>query len=135
MRSKHQALAAYRKFAFTDGPWTRDVYRRGSGPAVIVIHEIPGPHPLVIRFADRVAAAGMTVYLPVLFGEPGRPVSSGYVMRSMFETLCIRREFNVWSLGKSSPIVEWLRALARKALGECGGKGVGAVGMCFIGGF
>src|SRR5579863_140122 len=93
MRSKHQALAAYEKFAFTDGPWTRDVYRRGSGPAVIVIHEIPGLHPLVIRFADRVAAAGMTVYLPVLFGEPGRPVDSGYLAKSMFTAICVRREF------------------------------------------
>jgi dienelactone hydrolase len=31
--------------------------------------------------------------------------------------------------------VDWLRALARQAHGECGGKGVGAVGMCFTGGF
>jgi dienelactone hydrolase len=135
MRSKHQALAAYEKFAFTDGPWTRDVYRRGSGPAVIVIHEIPGLHPLVIRFADRVAAAGMTLHLPVLFGEPGRSPSPGYVFASMVGALCIRREFNAWSLGKSSPIVDWLRALARKAHADCGGKGVGAVGMCFTGGF
>jgi dienelactone hydrolase len=129
------ALSSYEKFAFTDGPWTRTVYRRGSGPAVIIIHEIPGLHPLMVRFADRVAAAGMSVYLPVLFGEPGRPISSGYVIQSMFGALCVWREFNVWSLGKSSPIVEWLRALARKAHADCGGKGVGAVGMCFTGGF
>ena len=78
MNSKYEAaLADYAKFTFTNGPWTRPVYRRGSGPAVIVIHEIPGLHPLVIRFADRIVAAGMTVFLPVLFGEPGRPVTSG----------------------------------------------------------
>ena len=71
------ALADYQKFEFTDGPWTRPVYRKGSGPAVIVIHEIPGLHPLVIRFADRVAAAGMTVFLPSLFGQPGRPATRG----------------------------------------------------------
>ena len=65
------ALSNYQKFDFTDGPWTRPVYRRGSGPAVIVIHEIPGLHPLVLRFADRVMDAGMTVFLPSLFGEPG----------------------------------------------------------------
>src|SRR5271157_3776602 len=63
-------------------------YRRGSGPAVIVIHEIPGLHPLVIRFADRIVAAGMTVFLPVLFGEPGRPVTSGYALRSMLSAIC-----------------------------------------------
>jgi dienelactone hydrolase len=129
------ALSAYQKSEFTDGPWTRTVYRRGAGPAVIIIHEIPGLHPLVIRFADRVAAAGMTVFLPSLFGHAGRPVSSGYLYGSMLKAICIQREFNVWSAGKSSPIVNWLRALARKAHAECGGRGVGAVGMCFTGGF
>ena len=42
---------------------------------------------------------------------------------------------DLWFTGKSSPIVEWLRALARKAHAECGGRGVGAIGMCFTGGF
>ena len=136
MNSKYEAaLADYVKFNFTEGPWTRSVYRRGSGPAVIVIHETPGLHPLVIRFADRIVAAGMTAFLPVLFGEPGRPVTSGYVLRSTLSNICIRREFNVWFTGKSSPIIEWLRALARKAHAECGGRGVGAIGMCFTGGF
>ena len=32
-------------------------------------------------------------------------------------------------------MVDWLRALARKAHAECGGPGVGALGMCFTGGF
>ncbi|HVO97215.1 MAG TPA: dienelactone hydrolase family protein [Bryobacteraceae bacterium] len=129
------SLSHYSQFDFTDGPWTRTVYRRGSGPAVIVIHEMPGLHPMVIRFADRVVDAGMSVFLPTLFGDPGRPVTEGYMLQSMLAVVCIRREFNIWSAGKSSPIVEWLRALARKAHAECGGKGVGAVGMCFTGGF
>jgi dienelactone hydrolase len=129
------ALAGYEKFAFEDGPWTRPVYRRGSGPAVIIIHEIPGLHPLVVAFADRVAAAGMTVFLPSLFGTPGKPVSRGYALSSALGALCIHREFHVWRAGTSSPIVEWLRALARKTHAECGGKGVGAVGMCFTGGY
>jgi len=129
------ALAGYEKFEFTDGPWTRPVWRKGSGPAVIVIHEMPGLHPLVIRFADRVAAAGMTVFLPSLFGQPGRPATRGYALRSMFTAICVRREFFVWAGDRSSPIVDWLRALARKAHADCGGRGVGAVGMCFTGGF
>jgi dienelactone hydrolase len=129
------ALKDYQKFAFNDGRWTREVYRRGNGPAVIIIHEIPGIHPLVIRFADRVAAAGMTVFLPSLFGTPGKPVTTGYALGQMFKNICIAREFNVWANDKSSPIVDWLRALARKVHAECGGKGVGAVGMCFTGGF
>ena len=129
------ALSAYEKFQFDDGRWTRDVYKRGSGPAVIIMHEMPGLHPLVVKFADRVADAGMTVYCPSLFGEAGRPVTTGYALSTMVKTICIRREFHVWSGHTSSPIVDWLRALARKAHDDCGGKGVGAVGMCFTGGF
>jgi dienelactone hydrolase len=129
------ALKDYTSFDFTDGKWTRKVYRRGSGPAVIIIHEMPGLHPLVIRFADRVAAAGMTVFLPSLFGEDGRPVTVGYALGTMAKTICVRREFTVWANDKSSPIVDWLRALARAVHATCGGKGVGAVGMCFTGGF
>jgi dienelactone hydrolase len=131
------ALADYQRFDFTDpaGRWTRPVYRRGAGPAVIIIHEMPGLHPLVIRFADRVAAAGMTVFCPSLFGEAGREVTPGYSVATMLTTLCMRREFHAWSTNRSSPIVDWLRALAAKAHGECGGRGVGAVGMCFTGNF
>src|SRR5579871_6934747 len=129
------ALADYQRFDFTDGRWTRPVYRRGSGPAVIVIHEMPGLHPAVVRFADRVAGAGMTVFCPVLFGVAGRPATHPGSVLTMLGGMCVRREFHAWSAGKSSPIVDWLRALARKAHAECGGKGVGAVGMCFTGGF
>ncbi|HEX6859351.1 MAG TPA: dienelactone hydrolase family protein [Caulobacteraceae bacterium] len=130
-----KALDGYESFEFDDGRWTRTVYRKGSGPAVIIMHEIPGLHPQVIAFADRVAARGMTVFLPSLFGTPGKPVSAGYALGQMFMNVCVRREFNVWANGKSSPIVDWLRALARKAHAECGGPGVGALGMCFTGGF
>jgi dienelactone hydrolase len=129
------ALAGYDKFEFDDGRWTRPVYRKGHGPAVIVIHEMPGLHPGVVTFADRVADAGMTVYLPVLFGVAGRPATHPAGALTMLGGMCVRFEFNAWRSGKSSPIVDWLRALARKVHAECGGKGVGAVGMCFTGGF
>lgn len=129
------ALSAYSKFDFTHGGRTYPVYRRGSGPAVIVIHEMPGLHPLVIRFADRVAEAGMTVFCPSLFGKPGKPVSRAYALSTMLGVMCVRREFALWAKDRSSPVVDWLRALARQAHAECGGKGVGAVGMCFTGGY
>jgi dienelactone hydrolase len=96
---------------------------------------MPGLHPLVVRFADRVAAAGMTVFCPALFGPPGDEISMPRALATMIRGICIRREFNVWAADKSSPIVDWLRALARHVHDECGGKGVGAVGMCFTGGF
>jgi dienelactone hydrolase len=128
-------LKDYTRFDYDNGRWTRPVYRRGRGPAVIIIHEMPGLHPLVVRFANRVTEAGMTAFLPVLFGQPGRPVSPGYAIGEMLKGICIRREFSVWAQNSSSPIVDWLRALAKKVHGECGGKGVGAVGMCFTGNF
>lgn len=128
-------LSEYEKFDFTHGPYTRPVYRRGSGPAVIVIHEMPGLHPLVVRFADALVDAGMTAWCPKLFGVAGRPANHPASVLTMLGGMCVRREFNVWAAGKSSPIADWLRALARKAHADCGGKGVGAVGMCFTGGF
>jgi dienelactone hydrolase len=128
-------LSDYAQFDFTSGPWTRKVFRRGAGPGIIVIHEVPGIHPLVVRFADRLVQAGHTVFLPSLMGEPGRVVTRGYAAGELLKSICIRREFAAWALNRSSPIVDWLRALARQAHSECGGPGVGAVGMCFSGGF
>ncbi|MEJ1968151.1 MAG: dienelactone hydrolase family protein [Rhizomicrobium sp.] len=133
--SEADVLKDYAKFDFSDGRWTRSVYRRGQGPAVIVIHEMPGLHPLVVRFADHVVAAGMTAFLPSLFGTPGKVATPAYAVREIVKAICIRREFDVWASDRSSPIVDWLRALARQAHGECGGKGVGAIGMCFTGNF
>src|SRR5580698_4135010 len=129
------ALKDYAKSSFTHGKWTRDVYKRGAGPAVIVIHEMPGLHPGVVKFADHVAASGMTAWCPNLFGVAGRPATHPGSVFTMIGGMCVRREFSAWASGKSSPIAEWLRALARQAHTECGGKGVGAVGMCFTGGF
>lgn len=113
---------------------THPVFRTGSGPAVIVIHEIPGLHPGVAAFGRRVAAAGMTAYMPSLFGKPGREVSPSYVLGGIARA-CVSREFSTWATHRTSPIVSWLRALARDAHAACGGPGVGAVGMCLTGGF
>lgn len=133
--SNGDALAGFERFDFDDGTWTREVYRIGSGPAVIVIHEVPGLHPGVLAFARDLAAAGLTAFCPSLFGKPAKPVTRGYALGVILKNICVRREFSVWKDGRSSPIVDWLRALARRAHEECGGKGVGAVGMCFTGGF
>jgi dienelactone hydrolase len=128
-------LAGLTRFDFDDGRWTREVFRIGSGPAVIVIHEVPGLHPGVLAFARDLAEAGMTAYCPSLFGKPAKTVTRGYAIGEILKNICVRREFRVWKDGRSSPIVDWLRALARQAHADCGGKGVGAVGMCFTGGF
>jgi dienelactone hydrolase len=111
-----------------------DVYRSGEGPAVIVIAEIPGITPEVADFARKVRALGCTVVLPVLFGEPGREVSGGYVAKS-FGKACVSKEFAAFATRRTAPVSEWLRALARYAHSSFGGPGVGVVGMCFTGGF
>ncbi len=128
-------LAGFERFDFDDGRWTREVFKIGSGPGVIVIHEVPGLHPGVLAFARDLAASGLTAYCPSLFGKPAKQVTRGYAIGVILKNICVRREFSVWKDGRSSPIVDWLRALARKAHEDCGGKGVGAVGMCFTGGF
>jgi len=128
-------LADFTRFEFDDGRWTREVFRIGSGPAVIVIHEVPGLHPGVLAFARDLAEAGMTAFCPSLFGQPGKQVTRGYAIGEIVKNICVRREFVALKDGRSSPIVDWLRALARQVHAECGGRGVGAVGMCFTGGF
>lgn len=113
---------------------SREVYRRGQGRAVIVMSEIPGITPEVARFATRVADAGFSVWMPQLFGTPLQALTPASVARSIAQ-VCIRREFHLLAADRSSPVVDWLRALARHAHAACGGPGVGAVGMCLTGNF
>src|SRR5262245_15930531 len=113
---------------------TKDVFVAGEGPAVIVMSEMPGIYPLVARFARRVRDAGFTVWMPNLFGDPGRPLSTPYMVGSIVRA-CISREFRAFAANASSPVTDWLRALAADVHPRCGGRGVGAIGMCFTGNF
>ena len=51
-------LDGFDSFGFTHEGVRRDVYTRGEGPGVVVMHEIPGITPEVARFARRVADDG-----------------------------------------------------------------------------
>jgi dienelactone hydrolase len=128
------ALTDFTRTTFTHDGTTRDVYRIGEGPAVIVMAEIPGITPKVADFARRVAAIGCTAVLPRLFGEPGRDPSVGYALQSIAPA-CVSREFAAFAANRTAPVTRWLRALAADAHESCGGPGVGALGMCFTGGF
>ncbi|HZR82874.1 MAG TPA: dienelactone hydrolase family protein [Candidatus Binatia bacterium] len=110
------------------------VYVSGTGPAVIVMAEMPGISAHVLRFARIVRDAGFTVWLPALFGTEGGPVTIPSGLVTMVRA-CISREFRAFAANESSPVVRWLRALAAHAHPLCGGKGVGAIGMCFTGNF
>ena len=127
-------LDGWERQSFTAAGLRRGTYRRGIGPGVIVIHEIPGITPSVIRFANDVVDRGFTVVMPDLVGTPEREVSMPYLASSALR-MCVAKEFTTWALDRTSPIVAWLRPLARRVHGELGGPGVGAVGMCFSGGF
>ncbi|MGD0881771.1 MAG: dienelactone hydrolase family protein [Acidimicrobiales bacterium] len=120
--------------SFTAEGTTRAIYRVGTGPAVIVISEIPGITPNVARFARMVAGIGCTAVMPHLFGVDGKDPSVPYALRSGI-TACVSREFTALALDRTSPVTTWLRALARSEHERCGGPGVGAVGMCLTGGF
>jgi dienelactone hydrolase len=113
---------------------THPTYRKGTGPGVVMIHELPGLTPECIRFGDEIAARGHTVVMPVLFGAPGEPMSARAIVSSLTR-VCVSREFHAFALGRTSPVALWLRSLARELHDELGGPGVGAVGMCFTGGF
>src|SRR5262245_8548775 len=127
-------LGDYAEDTFTHDGKTRKVFRRGEGPAVIVIAEIPGITPSVVAFADRVVDLGCTAVLPHLFGEPGAAPSVGNTMGTVGWG-CVSREFATWMTGRTSAVTVWLRALARHEHERRGGTGVGVVGMCFTGGF
>jgi len=101
---------------------------------VIVMAEMPGISPHVARFARWVREAGFTVYMPSLFGIDGK-VAGAEHGAAVFQRACISAEFRAFAGKGSSPVTAWLRALARLAHGQCGGKGVGTIGMCFTGNF
>jgi dienelactone hydrolase len=122
-------LAAYEEQEFTHDGKRKRVYRRGSGPGILIMHELPGMTEECIRLGDRLADNGFTTYLPLLFGNPGETATTTNYLR-----ICLSREFNLFSKNKPSPIADWLRALCRHIHAECGGVGVGALGMCLTGG-
>lgn len=127
-------IAGWDQSSFTHEGVRHPTWRKGTGPVVIVVHEIPGVTPKVIEFAERVVNEGFTVVMPLLVGEVGRGPSGAYIAQSMAK-ICISREFTTMAMHKASPIISWLRALAQQLHAEVGGIGVGAVGMCFSGGF
>lgn len=113
---------------------TKQVLVSGSGPGVIVMPEMPGISPHVLRFARWVRDAGFTVWLPSLFGRDGAvpQLEEGV---AVMKRACVSAEFRAFGAGRTSPVTGWLRGLAARVHDECGGPGVGAIGMCFTGNF
>ncbi|HKY17005.1 MAG TPA: dienelactone hydrolase family protein [Microthrixaceae bacterium] len=127
-------LPGFERRSFTHDGVTRAVYHCGEGPAVVVMAEMPGITPKVIEFAERVRDIGCSVWMPHLFGEPGARLGPVVLARAIAPG-CVSKEFAAFAKGRTEPVSLWLRALARHAHAESGGPGVGAIGMCFTGGF
>lgn len=128
------ALSGFRQTTFAHEGAARPVYRRGQGPGVVIMHEVPGITPDVADFARRVADSGFDIAMPVLFGVPGKPFSVRYDVHELLRA-CVSREFALLARRQASPVTEWLRALCRELHAEVGGPGVGAIGMCLTGNF
>ncbi len=136
--SEHDPLKDFQQREITLDAVTKVVHVAGTGPAVIVMTEMPGISPHVARFARWVRDSGFTVYMPSLFGRDGAVPGAAEGVEVM-QRACVSAEFRAFANpkgpNKSSPVTGWLRALARHAHAECGGPGVGAIGMCFTGNF
>lgn len=128
------ALADFTPRPFEAGGLVHTVHVAGSGPAVLVLPEMPGIGPALVRFARWVRDAGFRVHLPSLFGRDGVDPPADEAVQT-FRRACIAAEFRALAGGVQSPVLDWLRALARHAHEEAGGPGVGVVGMCFTGNF
>ena len=127
-------LTGWTASPFTAEGLTHDVYRKGEGPGVVLIPEIPGLTPQVLGLGNHLVDNGFSVASPSLFGEPGRALSVGYLVPTMARA-CIAREFMAFATNAERPVARYLRALARDLTERTPGKGVGVIGMCFTGGF
>lgn len=119
---------------FTGAGYTHDVYRKGAGPGVLLIPEVPGVHPGVLGLGNHLVDNGFTVAIPSLFGEPGKPATLGYALATLARA-CVTREFAGFATNKQRPVSQFLRALARDLNASTPGKGIGVIGQCFTGGF
>ena len=134
MTAPEADLSGWVREPFSAAGFTYDVYRKGAGPGVILIPEMPGAHPGVLALGNYLVDSGFTVVIPSLYGTPGAPAvragSVGVILRG-----CVAKEFAAFATNKDRPISHYLRALARDLNAKTPGRGVGVIGQCFSGGF
>jgi dienelactone hydrolase len=124
-------LEGFAVFEHADDGMTHPVYVRGSGPGVLLLHELPGMVPQCVDLATTIANRGFTVFMPLMFGDGGAQPSKTLAAR-----VCVSREFHCFAHHESSPITRWLRSLCvARIRPQCPGPGIGAIGMCFSGAF
>ena len=127
-------LTGWTAAPFTAAGYTHDVYRKGAGPGVVLIPEMPGLTPGVLALGNHLVDNGFTVAAPSLFGTPGRPIKVPSYLVTMMRG-CVMREFAGFATNADRPVAHYLRALARDLNERTPGNGVGVIGECFTGGF
>ena len=134
MTAPEADLTGWMREPFSAAGFTYDVYRKGAGPGVVLIPEMPGIHPGVLALGKHLVDHGFTVVIPSLYGTPGAPAlragALGVIARG-----CVAKEFAAFATNKDRPISHYLRALARDLNAKTPGRGVGVIGQCFSGGF
>lgn len=106
-----------------------DVLSHGSGPRIVVLHEMTGVGPGLLRFADELVDRGFEVHVPVFYGTlDGVSGPRGFALARW----CLRRELVLFTTGRTSPLVGWLRGLITQLV-DTEHPQVGVVGMCMTG--
>ena len=119
----HLSLKDLERDAFIyDG---KTVYQLGSGPGVLLLHEIYGLSPETLCLARRLADRGYKVFLPRLFDGGG---NLGVAR------MCAGRDFNCVSRHPSR-VIGWLHGLVRQLLPRTSNRKLGIIGMCLTGAF
>lgn len=129
-------LVDFAPYTFVHEAVERVCYRFGDGPPVIVLHELFGLTDTDACFAHRLSdRAGVTVHVPVLFGRR-TGTRSALDGATAAVDMCLSRQFTLLALGKSSPAVAAVLALAERILAESPGhERYGVVGLCLTGNF
>ena len=106
----------------------KTVHYRGTGPTVVLLHELNGLSPGCVDFGTELACHGYKVFMPKLFGHP---MQDNIVFGAIEACL---GGFSCYATAKDSSVSKWLRAFVEN-LGTrtLDGRGIGVIGMCLTG--
>ena len=126
-------IPGWRDYDFPWDGYRHEVFERGAGPAVILLPELPGITPEMIRLGELLVDRGFTVAMVSLFGTPG--ARANRIRQGVTAArLCISFEFRALAVASKRPVTAFIAALAERLAAQTN-RSVGVVGMCFTGGF
>ena len=102
---------------------TLNVWTRGSGPLVFVLHEMNGLTDNCFALGDALIDCGFSAAIPEFFGDFGGG-ALGYVKA------CSRPLFRCYLASPLRPVDSWVKGLALRMSGD---KPFGAIGNCMTG--